>query len=123
MQRSINIKPAVYSLSLLTLLTAAIFSENPEFHGKNYEIQLTRPKPPIIDGKINDFCWYHAPCGHGFIQKNPVEGDVPSPSNPPKGCNFNTRCPVAKDVCFDDEPEFEAQGENHWVACFFAGSL
>jgi oligopeptide transport system ATP-binding protein len=52
-----------------------------------------------------------------------LEGDVPSPSNPPKGCNFNTRCPIAKDVCCEDEPEFKEQAPGHWVACYFAGSL
>jgi len=35
-----------------------------------------------------------------------LKGDVPSPINPPKGCNFNTRCPVSVDVCFDQDPEF-----------------
>jgi len=52
-----------------------------------------------------------------------LEGDVPSPSNPPTGCNFSTRCPVAKDVCCEDEPEFKEEAPGHWVACFFAGSL
>ncbi len=52
-----------------------------------------------------------------------LEGDVPSPSNPPQGCNFNTRCPIAKDVCFEDEPEFKEEAPGHWVACYFAGSL
>jgi len=52
-----------------------------------------------------------------------LEGDVPSPSNPPQGCNFNTRCPIAKDVCCEDEPEFKEEAPGHWVACYFAGSL
>ena len=46
-----------------------------------------------------------------------LEGDVPSPSNPPQGCNFNTRCPLAKDTCFEAEPEFKPTAPGHWVAC------
>ncbi len=46
-----------------------------------------------------------------------LEGTVPSPSNPPKGCNFNTRCPVAVDVCFQEEPPLELCEEDHEVAC------
>jgi oligopeptide transport system ATP-binding protein len=47
-----------------------------------------------------------------------LEGDVPSPANPPKGCNFNSRCPVVMDVCKESEPEFKDIGGEHWVACF-----
>jgi oligopeptide transport system ATP-binding protein len=46
-----------------------------------------------------------------------LEGDVPSPANPPKGCNFNTRCPLATDVCQETEPEFKQKSPDHWVAC------
>ncbi|MBN1146244.1 MAG: dipeptide ABC transporter ATP-binding protein [Anaerolineales bacterium] len=49
-----------------------------------------------------------------------LEGDIPSPANPPVGCNFNTRCPVAKDICFADEPEYREIKAGHWVACHFA---
>jgi oligopeptide transport system ATP-binding protein len=47
-----------------------------------------------------------------------LEGDVPSPANPPRGCNFNTRCPVVMDICKESEPEFKDIGGEHWVACF-----
>jgi len=47
-----------------------------------------------------------------------LEGDVPSPANPPRGCNFNTRCPVAMDICHQEEPEFKEVEDGHWVACY-----
>jgi oligopeptide transport system ATP-binding protein len=47
-----------------------------------------------------------------------LEGDVPSPANPPVGCNFSTRCPVVMDICKEEEPEFKDEGDGHWVACF-----
>ena len=48
-----------------------------------------------------------------------LEGDVPSPVNPPKGCHFCTRCPKVMDVCKDTEPEFrEYTGDGHYVACW-----
>ncbi|MFN2244476.1 MAG: ABC transporter ATP-binding protein [Anaerolineae bacterium] len=47
-----------------------------------------------------------------------LEGDVPSPANPPVGCNFNTRCPVVMDICKEQEPEFKEATSGHWAACF-----
>ncbi|MGD9145087.1 MAG: dipeptide ABC transporter ATP-binding protein [Anaerolineae bacterium] len=47
-----------------------------------------------------------------------LEGDVPSPASPPVGCNFNTRCPVVMDQCYEEEPDFVDVGDGHWAACF-----
>ena len=47
-----------------------------------------------------------------------LNGDIPSPLNPPQGCRFHTRCPVAMDVCSQDTPEFREVDLDHWVACW-----
>ncbi len=46
-----------------------------------------------------------------------LEGDIPSPSNPPKGCNFSTRCPAARDVCFETHPDLIEVEPGHFCAC------
>jgi oligopeptide transport system ATP-binding protein len=46
-----------------------------------------------------------------------LEGDVPSPANPPPGCNFHPRCPIAVEICQQEEPEWREVIPDHWVAC------
>jgi oligopeptide transport system ATP-binding protein len=48
-----------------------------------------------------------------------LEGDVPSPINPPRGCHFHTRCMYKEKICEEVEPEFKNIGGGHWVACHF----
>ncbi len=46
-----------------------------------------------------------------------LTGDVPNPIAPPPGCNFHTRCPIAIDICREDDPEWRELGANHFVRC------
>jgi peptide/nickel transport system ATP-binding protein len=49
-----------------------------------------------------------------------LKGDVPSPVNPPEGCRFHPRCPVAMEQCAHDQPGFGEVSHNHWTACWNA---
>jgi oligopeptide transport system ATP-binding protein len=50
-------------------------------------------------------------------QRIRLQGDVPNPINPPKGCHFHTRCPIKQDVCSRDVPPLKQGKDGHWVAC------
>ena len=53
------------------------------------------------------------------LQRTPLQGDIPNPANPPSGCTFRTRCPLAENVCAEKIPEMKKVGEEHYAACHF----
>ena len=53
----------------------------------------------------------------------PLEGDVPSPANPPSGCYFHPRCPYAMDICATQTPKLEEISPDHYVSCHRASEL
>ncbi len=50
-------------------------------------------------------------------QRIVLQGDIPSPMNPPSGCRFHTRCPYVKDICRQKVPEFKEHAPGHYAAC------
>ena len=60
------------------------------------------------------------PVAESIRERIILEGDIPSPSKPPPGCVFNTRCPIAEQKCSSEVPEWREIATDHWVACHFA---
>jgi oligopeptide/dipeptide ABC transporter ATP-binding protein len=52
-----------------------------------------------------------------------LEGEIPSPIDPPSGCKFHTRCPYVQDRCKAETPELRKRDDDHFVACHFADEL
>jgi oligopeptide/dipeptide ABC transporter ATP-binding protein len=55
-------------------------------------------------------------------RRPPIEGELPSAVDPPSGCRFHTRCPIAdKDLCTREAPPLRQSADGHWVACHLRG--
>lgn len=55
-----------------------------------------------------------------LVTLDAIEGEIPSPLSPPKGCNFNPRCPLSQQRCLNDDPELRRVRADHLAACHFA---
>ncbi|MED4957374.1 peptide ABC transporter substrate-binding protein, partial [Paenibacillus macerans] len=58
------------------------------------------------------------PGGRGRRERVVLKGEIPSPIDPPEGCRFHTRCPLATDVCLRRKPEPRFVSPGHWYACW-----
>ncbi|MHB0878334.1 MAG: ABC transporter ATP-binding protein [Anaerolineae bacterium] len=102
--RHISDRVAVMYLGKIVEMTDKNELYHNPLHGYTQALLSAVPIPdPVIEAKR---------------QRVILEGDVPSPANPPKGCSFSTRCPQATEQCRREEPEFRDVGNNHWVSCF-----
>jgi peptide/nickel transport system ATP-binding protein len=87
--------------------TEEVFS--PPYHPYTYSLLSAIPEPdPLWEG-----------------ERVLLEGSVPSPIDPPSGCKFHTRCPIARDECgeWDEHPELEHVGHTHGIGCPYYESL
>lgn len=81
------------------------------------DLVLHRPAHPYTAALISAV---PEPDPHGNIKARTIlRGEPPSPTNPPSGCRFHTRCPIAQDICKTDIPRLRSLGDNRSVACHF----
>ena len=93
---------------ILVMYLGKIIEEAP------YSTLYSSPKHPYTQALLSA-----APLPDPLHRKERIllEGDVPSPINPPSGCRFHTRCPQKMDICIGEEPCFSDMGDGHAVAC------
>ncbi|MGD9046568.1 MAG: dipeptide ABC transporter ATP-binding protein [Anaerolineae bacterium] len=107
MVRHISNRMAVMYLGKIVELADRVeLYEHPQHPYTQALISAVPIPDPVVDAKRQEII---------------LEGEVPSPANPPQGCNFSTRCPHVMDICLESEPEFKDIGSGHWVACFLHG--
>ena len=94
----------MYLGKLVELAPAEAFYEAP-LHPYSQALLAAVPMPDLDKGAGSD---------------KPIEGDIPSPLDPPSGCRFHTRCPIAADICVRSEPILEPHGGGRLAACHFA---